>query len=41
MKRYFEFVGDDKSGKSEAAAKFWEVSASGSTMNFHLLKNSN
>jgi predicted DNA-binding WGR domain protein len=25
MKRYFEFVGEDKSRKSEAAAKFWEV----------------
>jgi hypothetical protein len=38
---YFEFVGDDKSRKSEAAAKFWEVSVLGSTMNDHLLKNSN
>jgi predicted DNA-binding WGR domain protein len=33
MKKYFEFVGEDKSRKSEAAAKFWEVSVSGSTMN--------
>lgn len=41
MKRYFEFVGDDKSRKSEVAAKFREVSALGSAMNYHLLKNSN
>jgi predicted DNA-binding WGR domain protein len=33
MKKYFEFVGEDKARKSEAAAKFWEVSVSGSTMN--------
>ena len=33
MKKYCEFVGEDKSRKSEAAAKFWEVSVSGSTMN--------
>lgn len=25
MKKYFEFIGEDKSRKSEAAAKFWEV----------------
>jgi predicted DNA-binding WGR domain protein len=33
VKRYFEFIGEDKSRKSESAAKFWEVSVSGSTMN--------
>ena len=25
MKKYFEFVGEDKSRKSETAAKLWEV----------------
>lgn len=25
MKKYFEFIGEDKSRKSESAAKFWEV----------------
>ena len=33
MKKYFEFIGEDKSRKSESAAKFWEVSVSGTTMN--------
>jgi len=25
MKRYFEFIGEDNSRKSETAVKFWEV----------------
>ena len=33
MTKYFEFIGEDKARKSESAAKFWEVSVTGTTMN--------
>ena len=38
MKRCFDFIGEDKSRKSESAAKFWEVSVSGTTMSVRFEK---
>ena len=38
MKRYFEFVGEDKARKSETAAKFWEVAVDESKLTVHFGK---